>query len=329
MALYAALQLAARVALRALRRCSCRSTTPQHGFVWNADQAARDRRRRLHVVLDAAAQDLLISAAARRASCASWRIWMLASTLWALDQKASLAFCRRYGGLMLLYAVISMVPISPAQFRMLLLLVVVGGLCAAAFGAHMFYHDPPFSQENLGDAPAHRASRKLSHRPESFRRRAVVSDCVLDVGTAHAIVARPRWLHRRLGAVDRRHFVGRFARRIDRRGARSSSTTSDVRATGFGSPWRIAGVALLASPRCRRRCSCVLPALCRPAAPGARRSGRSPWKPRNTASLQGLRHRQLRPGFNVFYLKVHQPYPYGWDSPAHNVILHYLVELGI
>jgi O-antigen ligase len=30
----------------------------------------------------------------------------------------------------------------------------------------------------------------------------------------------------------------------------------------------------------------------------------------------------------MFYLGVHQPYPFGWDSPAHNLVMHYLIELG-
>ena len=30
-----------------------------------------------------------------------------------------------------------------------MLLVVTGGVCAAAYGANMFYHDPTFAQESL------------------------------------------------------------------------------------------------------------------------------------------------------------------------------------
>jgi O-antigen ligase len=33
--------------------------------------------------------------------------------------------------------------------------------------------------------------------------------------------------------------------------------------------------------------------------------------------------------FDLFYLGVHQPYPYGWESPAHNLVLRYIVELGV
>ena len=52
---------------------------------------------------------------------------------------------------MLLYAVLTWSRITRAQFRMLLLLVVAGGVCAAAYGAHMFYHDPTFAQVTLAN----------------------------------------------------------------------------------------------------------------------------------------------------------------------------------
>src|SRR5581483_372881 len=76
-------------------------------------------------------------------------VWMVASCLWAVDQKAALQMVPTYAGLMLLYAVLTMVPISRSQFRMLLLLIVIGGVCAAAYGAQLFYHDPSFAQQAL------------------------------------------------------------------------------------------------------------------------------------------------------------------------------------
>src|SRR5579871_281253 len=76
-------------------------------------------------------------------------VWMVASCLWAVDQKAALQMVPTYAGLMLLYAVLTMVPISRSQFRMLLLLIVIGGVCAAAYGAHLCYHDPSFAQQAL------------------------------------------------------------------------------------------------------------------------------------------------------------------------------------
>ncbi len=45
--------------------------------------------------------------------------------------------------------------------------------------------------------------------------------------------------------------------------------------------------------------------------------------------LQGYGLGNFTQAFNLYYLKIHQPYPFGWDSPAHNLVLHYLVELGV
>jgi O-antigen ligase len=33
--------------------------------------------------------------------------------------------------------------------------------------------------------------------------------------------------------------------------------------------------------------------------------------------------------YDLFYLKVQQVYPFGFDSPAHNILVHYIVELGL
>src|SRR5690348_10540943 len=76
-------------------------------------------------------------------------LWMLASTFWALDQKTALASMATFAGLMLLYAVITMIPMGRPQLMALFVVVVVGGLCAAAYGAHAFLHDSSFAQESL------------------------------------------------------------------------------------------------------------------------------------------------------------------------------------
>src|SRR5262249_54336509 len=65
-------------------------------------------------------------------------LWMTASTLWAIDQPSALHILPTYLGLFVLYAAVAMVPLNVAQFRALLVVVLVGGLCAAAYGAHTF-----------------------------------------------------------------------------------------------------------------------------------------------------------------------------------------------
>jgi O-antigen ligase len=54
-------------------------------------------------------------------------------------------------------------------------------------------------------------------------------------------------------------------------------------------------------------------------------------------ALEAAKHRPLQgygignftQAYNIFYLMAHQPYPYGWDGPAHNLVMHYLIETGI
>ncbi|MEO9170944.1 MAG: hypothetical protein ABI282_05240, partial [Candidatus Baltobacteraceae bacterium] len=69
-------------------------------------------------------------------------LWMLLSATWALDQGVALQGIPTYAGLIVLYIVVTMVPVTVVQFRALLFLTVVSGLAAAAYGANVFYHDP-------------------------------------------------------------------------------------------------------------------------------------------------------------------------------------------
>ena len=54
-------------------------------------------------------------------------------------------------------------------------------------------------------------------------------------------------------------------------------------------------------------------------------------------ALEAAKHRLLQGygignfpnAYDIFYLRVRQPYPFGWESPAHNLVMHYLVELGV
>jgi O-antigen ligase len=45
--------------------------------------------------------------------------------------------------------------------------------------------------------------------------------------------------------------------------------------------------------------------------------------------LQGYGISNFPDAYNLFYLGIHQVDPYGFSSPAHNIVVHYLVELGI
>ncbi len=255
-------------------------------------------------------------------------VWMLASTLWALDQQAALDIMPTYAGLMLLYAALAMMPISADGFRRLLLLVVAGGLCAAAYGVHAFRTDPTFSQESQ-----------------------VMMRLVVQVGQEK---------------IDPNHFADallfpiavitmwalRTPRLLAKLACIAGLTLLVVAILLSGSREALTATLLIAAYyfwRSRYRLQLVLAAAGVVAvAAGVQTSvflrfasaiqtggsGRtSIW----AVALEAAKHRILQgygignftQTFDVFYLRVHQPYPYGWNGPAHNLILHYLVELGI
>jgi O-antigen ligase len=44
--------------------------------------------------------------------------------------------------------------------------------------------------------------------------------------------------------------------------------------------------------------------------------------------IQGYGIGNFQEAYDLYYIGVHQTYPFGWNSPAHNLVLHYQVELG-
>lgn len=255
-------------------------------------------------------------------------LWMFASTLWAIDQKAALAMLPTYGGLMLLYGVLSMIPLSPRQFGVLLFLVAAGGICAAAYGAHAFYSDPSFSQESLV------MRRLVVQIGDNFIDPNHFSDALLfPVAIVTMWALRTRRLLVRLGSVAA---LALLVVAIMFSGSREGLTALVVIAAYY--LWRsryrvrlaiaIAAVAVVAASVQ----SSVFARFSSALETGG--SGRtSIW----AVALEAAKHRLFQgygignftEAFNLFYLDVHQPYPYGWNSPAHNLIVHYIVELGL
>ena len=254
--------------------------------------------------------------------------WMLASCLWAVDQKAALQMIPTYAGLMLLYAVLTMVPISRAQFRMLLFLIVIGGVCAAAYGAQLFYHDPSFAQQAL-------TMRRL----------------VIQVGDYHidpnhfsdallfpvAIVAMWALRARRFfNAILSVAALGLLIVAILLSGSREGLTAIGVIAVYYlwrsRYRFRLAAVMAVVLVAVASIQTSVFLRFSTALQTGG--SGRtSIW----AVAIEAAKHRFLQgygignftEAFDIYYLGVRQPYPYGWDGPAHNLVLHYLVELGI
>lgn len=255
-------------------------------------------------------------------------IWMFVTALWAPDQKAALGMMATLCGLMLLYAVVSMMPATATQLRLLLTLVAIGGICAAAYGANKFYHDPALSQgalamrrlviqvgqyeidpNHFSDALIFPAAILLMWSL-SMRSLLVRAACIAGLGL---IVASIMLSSSREGLIA---LVLIAAYYFWRSRYRLKLTVA------------FAGVALLAMSV---QSSMFLRFANVWETGGSGRT--SIW----SVALEAAKHRPLQgygignfvPAFNMFYLTTHQPYPYGWDSPAHNLVMHYLVETGL
>jgi O-antigen ligase len=253
--------------------------------------------------------------------------WMLASSFWALNQGAALQILPSYVGLFLLYAVLSSLPISPAQFRILLWLVVAGSLCAAAYGIDIFYHHPNYAASD-GPARLVMESGSATIDPNHF------ADVLL---FPVAIVIM--WALR--------------ARRVVAKLAGIAALVVLVTAILLsGSREGFTGILLicvyyLVRSRYRLQLAAVGGALA--IVIGTMQT--SLWERFSTAlatggsgrtsiwavGLEAAKHNLLvgygignfQSAYDLFYLKVQQVYPFGFDSPAHNILVHYVVELGL
>jgi O-antigen ligase len=252
-------------------------------------------------------------------------VWMLASAFWAIDQSAALKIMPTYAGLMLLYAGLTMMPISPSQFRRLLFLVVVGGVCAALYGIHAFYNDPALTQNSAARfiVQAGQNSIDPNHFADALlfpvaivtmwglRSARILAKVACMAGLAVLVLAI-LFSGSREGVTGLLLIIGYYLWRSRYR---------------FQVLIALSGMLVIASAAPSslwQRFSTVLQT-------GG--SGRtSIW----AVAIEAAKHRFLQGygignftgAYDLFYLTVHQPYPYGWESPAHNLVMHYMVELG-
>jgi O-antigen ligase len=255
-------------------------------------------------------------------------IWMFVTALWAPDQKASLSMMATMCGLVLLYAVVSMIPVSPSQFRMLLLLVVVGGLGAAAYGANIFYHDPALSETSLAMRRLVIQVGQYEIDPNHFSDALIFPAAILGMWAL-----RTRSFFVRAACIAG---LGLIAIDIMLSASREGLVALLLIAAYYflRSRYRmklivaLAGFALLATTV---QTSIFLRFASAWQTGGSGRT--SIW----SVGLAAAKHRPLQgygignfpQAYNMFYLTTHQPYPFGWDSPAHNLVMHYLVETGL
>jgi O-antigen ligase len=255
-------------------------------------------------------------------------VWMLATALWAIDQKLAVQMMQTLAGLMLLYGVLSLFPVNPKQYRLLLLLVVVGGLLAAAYGAHMFYSDPSIAQQTLANRRLVIHIGQYDIDPNHFANALILPAAILAMWALRA--------RRLLGGIASAAGLGLIMLAILLSGSREALMAVLLIAAYYfvRTRYRVrlaVGLGLLAGFAATVQTSIFLRFAQAADTGGAGRT--SIWAVALEAvkqhPLQGFGIGNFTQAYNIFYLAAHQPYPYGWDGPAHNLVMHYLVETGI
>jgi O-antigen ligase len=66
-------------------------------------------------------------------------VWMTATAFWAIDQHSVFALLPTALQLIVLYAVISMIPVDARSLRWVLIATIAGGFLAAAYGSYLFH----------------------------------------------------------------------------------------------------------------------------------------------------------------------------------------------
>lgn len=253
--------------------------------------------------------------------------WMIASTFWALDQGVALQIMPTYAGLILLYIALCFTPVTLRDLRIFLVFVVAGGLAAAAYGSNMFYHNPALAAHypmgrlvvqvgNSSIDPNHFSNSLLFpllalgmwalRTPKVYAKLAGIAGLVLIVtaimlsGSREALLAssiailyllwRSRYRLQILIAVG---VTLAIATSVQTSMWYRFASVLDTGGSGRTSIWAVAIEAA------------------------------------KHRVIQGYGVGNFQTAYDMFYLSVHQTYPYGFSSPAHNIVFHYLVELGI
>ncbi len=254
-------------------------------------------------------------------------IWMLATSLWAIDQKAALQIMPTYVGLMLLYAMLGMAPIAPRQFMWLLALVVTGGVCAAAYGAHMFYSSSATSPHDaaLQRLVVHVGQYDID--PNHFADALIFPAAILGM-----TCLRVRSLLTRLLCLAP---LAVILLAILLSGSREALVGIAIVAAYYflRSPYRVrlaiglVGIALLAASVQSSMFARFATAL-QTGGAGRTNIWAIAWEAAKHRMLFGYGIGNFSAAYNLFYLDVRQVDPFGFDSPAHNLMLRALVEIG-
>ena len=253
-------------------------------------------------------------------------VWMLLTTAWALDQQAAGAILLTYGGLMLLFATLTMMPMSRRQLDGLFVLVALGGLAAAAYGAYVFYSNPTYALAANLRLVVQSATTSID--PNHFAAAMLFPGLIVAMWSLRT----KRLMLKFLGFAS----FALIALAILLSGSRGGFISLAVGLLYFllRSRYRVqllAVILILSSSLAGAKTSIWMRFAHAIDTGGSGRT--SIW----SVGAEAAKHRPVegygignfQQAYDLFYINVHQTYPYGFSSPAHNIVVHYLVELGI
>lgn len=253
--------------------------------------------------------------------------WMLLTTAWSLNLQDCFDVLPTYEGLALLYGALALTPITRKQYAIIFGLVALSGLAAAAYGAEMFYSHPYLAEtSNQIRLVLHNDNSRID--PNQFAASLLYPAAVVIMWTlrssrivfkiagfsALALLSLAITLSGSRGAfiglcVVVLYFIIRSPKRVQL--IAICGVTGAILASAQTSIWMRFALALSTGG-----------------------SGRtSIW----AVGIEAAKHRPVfgygignfQQAYDLYYLGIPQTYPYGFTSPAHNIVLHYVVELGV
>ena len=255
-------------------------------------------------------------------------IWMSLGALWSVGTADTFTWLKTYFGLALLYAALSLTPVSLRDFQIAMTAVAVAFAVAAIFGIHAFYHDP---FRAIGDLDQQRVSLKLGNTEidqNHFANAFLFPICILI-----AFLVRSRWLTIKAACAVG---IGLMVAAMLASGSREAFIALAAIFVYF--LWRgrdrvqllalSAICALFAIPFAG-----VLLGRFATVFDQTSQGRTSIW----SVGVQAIKHYWLIGSgigtfpvvYDRFYLAVAQLHPDGWTRPPHDLILHYAVELEI
>ena len=255
-------------------------------------------------------------------------LWMSLGTLWSADPEGTLQWLQSYFGLALLYAALALTPVPLRDFRFAMGMVAVGFAVAAVFGLQTFHHDP---SRSLYQLDYERVSLKFGDT--EIDQNHFANAFLFPIAILVASLLRTRWL-----AIKSLCVAG-----IALMVAAMMSSGSREAFLGLGAMfvyflWRgrdrvqVLAVTLVCA-------FCTAPFAVVLFGRFARAFTQDPGSRTSIWAVGGeaFKHYWLAGSglgtfpdvYDRFYLAVAQLRPEGWERPAHNVIIHYSVELGI